>query len=875
MNRLLQFGIPPEIIEIWKRYESEILLPLQAKAIKQHDLFGKENLLIQAPTSSGKTFIGEMAAIKTALRRKKVIYLVPLKALAEEKFADFQHKYADYGLKVIISTRDHRENDAQLERGEFSIAVVVYEKLIQLLVRRPERIAELELVIADELEILSDPERGSGIELLLTRLKQSSCRTIGLSAVIGYSERLAEWMDAGLLRYERRPVDLRFGVLHDGVFNYRTYNDYSESQECLGDICGDDDSREVLISSIGDLLSRGESCLVFVKSKHEARIGARMLAESLGGDAAKHSVEALRALEPTASQELLLETLQVGVAFHSADLTPEERTIVEEGYRNLEYKVLVSTSTLAAGMNLPSSNVFISPEKWCYDKRLGMPWKAPILHCEYENMGGRAGRYGAGADFGRSILIASSTYDKDTLWQRYVDGDREAIQPRLNPETLENAILSLVASRQCCCESELNTFFAQTLTGQWIWEEQYTLEEAERHVLTALCRGLDSGTISLQNDGGLLQATPLGLAVASQGVTLSTARSIEEWIRSSQYREWTALDVLLALALSEDGRNYLVTLYNYEYESQCYVEEIRQYEPGYSDENDVPISRICNDMRTLFFEDARAIKVALILHAWIEQWPMRKIERKFKTMAGQVLSLVSQHSWLLETAAAIGRAAGVKDECVARLDTLAMRVSYGHREEALALVPIVGANISRKALAAIVDQGFDTPQALAEASAGVLELWMSRDEVRQVKENAYRLVQKEEKNAARADESVGGYSAKAMPVLIVDESRPGEINLEGKQIRLQEKQYLLIHLLAQEVGCCVSYEDIYTRLWGDSIVEQNQIHFQKRKLKQAIEAVLPHRSDMIKTIPKRGFSLCLEVFEVKVQTIGCAQKALC
>jgi len=875
MNRLLQLGIPPEIVDIWKKNESEHLLPLQAKSLKEHDLFGNSNLLIQAPTSSGKTFIGEMAAIKTALRRKKVIYLVPLKALAEEKYKDFQEKYSDYGLKVIISTRDHRENDALLENGDFSIAIVVYEKLIQLLVRRPERVAELELVIADELEILSDPERGSGIELLLTRLKQSSCRMIGLSAVIGFAERLSDWMGASLLRHDRRPVELRYGVLHNGTFQFCTYNDYGEAEETLGDICSDDNSGEVLVSAVRDLSSKGESCLVFVKSKHETRYGAQRLAEEIGGEPAKMALEVLAGMEKTVCQEMLLVTLQSGVAFHSADLTPEERAVVEEGYRNQEFKILVSTSTLAVGMNLPTCNVFISPEKWCYDKRLGMPWKVPILHCEYENMGGRAGRYGSEAAFGRSILIANSAYDKETLWQRYIQGDREAIQTRLEPETLENEILLLVASLQCTCEQELFDFFSETITGKWVWEEEYTIEEVERHVSRALFRGIDSGTIMIEDEAGSLQATPLGSAVASNGVSLSTAQSMEEWVRNSQNRNWTELDVLLASALSEDGRNYLVSLYKSEYESQCYLDDLREHEPEYCAENDTPLSQFCNDSGTQYFEDIRGVKAALILQAWIEQWPMRKIERKYKTMAGQVLSLVGQHAWLLEAMASIARASGVYEQCVSRLESLALRVKHGVQEEALTLVPVVGAGISRKAISALVEQGLHTPQALVEASAGVLELWLTSDEVKQIKENAFRVIQKQapvKQTMPRWDTAVPESTA---PVLLVDETRPGEIMLDGASIRLQENQYQLIYLLAEHAGQCVGYEDIYEALWGNSIVEQNQIHFQKQKLKKAIELIVPKRDKLIKTISKRGFSLCLESHEVHVHKTSCEQRALC
>src|SRR5688500_20191075 len=109
MAELVQYQIPFEVVSLWQRRESLHLLPLQEAAVKRHGLFDEHNLLIQAPTSSGKTFIGEMAAIRTALRRKKVVYLVPLKALAEEKYHDFKNKYSAYGIDVIISTRDRRE----------------------------------------------------------------------------------------------------------------------------------------------------------------------------------------------------------------------------------------------------------------------------------------------------------------------------------------------------------------------------------------------------------------------------------------------------------------------------------------------------------------------------------------------------------------------------------------------------------------------------------------------------------------------------------------------------------------------------------------------------------------------------------------------
>ena len=151
MTELLRYDIPPEIIALWQREESETLLPVQEMAVKRHNLFLGKNLLIQAPTSSGKTFIGEMAAIQTALRRKKVIYLVPLKALAEEKFEDFRAKYAP-----TASTSHFGPIDGSLTGGARTgrSRSRPFGKLSQLLVRRPERIQKSNLS-SGRVEILS------------------------------------------------------------------------------------------------------------------------------------------------------------------------------------------------------------------------------------------------------------------------------------------------------------------------------------------------------------------------------------------------------------------------------------------------------------------------------------------------------------------------------------------------------------------------------------------------------------------------------------------------------------------------------------------------------------------------------------------------
>ncbi|MFC1734609.1 DEAD/DEAH box helicase [Candidatus Hydrogenedentota bacterium] len=137
MIELRQFGFPEALIGNWIREKNENLLPLQEKALREFGIFEGKSLLISSPTSSGKTFVGELAAVRTALKGARVIYLLPLKALAEEKHLEFINTYGEYGMSLAISSRDHHEFDGRIERGEFDMAVIVYEKLMSILIHSP------------------------------------------------------------------------------------------------------------------------------------------------------------------------------------------------------------------------------------------------------------------------------------------------------------------------------------------------------------------------------------------------------------------------------------------------------------------------------------------------------------------------------------------------------------------------------------------------------------------------------------------------------------------------------------------------------------------------------------------------------------------
>ena len=853
MADLVRYGIPVELIQSWTAGESDSLLPLQEIAVKKHGLFSGSSIVIQAPTSAGKTFIGEMAAVRAALNRKKTLYLVPLKALAEEKYHDFRKKYGAYGIKVIVSSRDFREFDGDLERGDFSIAIVVYEKMAQLSARRPERLEEVDLVVVDELEMLADEKRGQTLELLLTQIlmRENRPQLIGLSAVLSDGEDIAEWLGAKFLAWHRRPVELRQGVLYAGRFKYRTYNDREESCEKIARP-DDGSSWGSLVATVTALAQRDEQSLVFVKGRAESRRGALDLAESLPCAPAQRAVEELGAMEHTRSRQLLAECLDHGAAFHNADLSAAERRIIERYFKRGEIKVIVATTTLAMGMNLPAKNVFIEPDRWKYDDRFGTPWISSISQAEYENMAGRAGRLTLEREFGRAILVAATAYEREVLWRRYVEGECEPLEPQLANGKLGNHVLKLVASGMASTGPEAATALGTTLTGRRVWGKKLAGEEFCRNVHVSIDDLVRAGALERDAQGCLL-VNAFGRAVTTCGICIETGRAIAQWVEQSRDRYWEETDLILALALTKDGRTPSVSMSSQEYECAGYVERLRDERRTSDWTVDTPLNRLLNAPAPPLFDEMKAIKVALFLKRWIELASVHEIEEEFSTMAGQIAAAAEQMSWLADAAVEMAKTCGHAEHLCEQVRQVADRLRFGVTEQALELAGLRIDGLDRAKIAGLVAARCATPESIAQTTAARLASIVGDRVARALKIK------------------FPGPSADAVQddnlsfELVVDDRRPGIVMLGNKQIRLPDRPYRLIRLLADRPQECVTYDEIYNALWGpDIFVENNQMHQHKSEILRRTREALPESYDLIRTVPKRGFVLAVPAEMVRV-----------
>ena len=176
-------------------------------------------MLICTPTASGKTLIAELAAMSRIYNNiGKAIYIVPLKALANEKYKDFKNKYKD--LKIALSIGDFDSSDSYLEKYDFIITTS--EKLDSLIRHHSPWLNEVGTIIIDEIHLLNDPGRGPTLEILITMLRRllKKAQFIGLSATIGNPKELAKWLDAELVIDKWRPVELKKGVYLDGEIEF-------------------------------------------------------------------------------------------------------------------------------------------------------------------------------------------------------------------------------------------------------------------------------------------------------------------------------------------------------------------------------------------------------------------------------------------------------------------------------------------------------------------------------------------------------------------------------------------------------------------------------------------------------------------------------
>ncbi|MDD3622217.1 MAG: ATP-dependent DNA helicase [Methanofollis sp.] len=671
--KVTDLPIPAPLKQSYTTKGIKSLYPPQEEAVRC-GIFEGKNLLCAIPTASGKTIVAEMVMHRQVEDGGKCLYIVPLKALASEKYEDFSEK----GLSVGVATGDLDRRDAYLGRND--IIVATSEKVDSLLRNKAPWLGEITLLVVDECHLVGSEDRGATLEMVIAKLRRRNpeMQVIALSATVGNPGALAGWLDAELVTSEWRPVDLREGVYWQGAVHFEDYTREVPKPS------KDDDLNLCL-----DTIDEGGQCLVFVNSRRNAEAFAKRAASKLKvSDPTLES--AAERIEKRASTEMgrtLARCVKGGAAFHHAGLAAAERHEVEEGFRTGAIKVISSTPTLAAGLNLPARRVIVRDYL-----RFGQNGMARIPVGEYKQMAGRAGRPHLDP-YGEAVLIAKREDACEDLFETYIAAPPEEVHSQCNAENaLRSHILSLITTGFAKSRTEVLAFMETTFYAYEHQGRSSTIQETVERVVDDLVRAE-----MIDELDEWLEGTTYGNLVSRLYIDPRTAEAVVEALRlRPAYSDFGVLELLCE---TPDMLTLFLRKADYEVVDHFLAERRDELWTG------VPYEY---DEREHFLQ---SVKTAMLLLNWAEEVTDEMICERFNVGPGDIHNKVETAVWLLY---ATSRLAHLFAPDLERpIGELGTRVKHGIKRELLPLIKLRG--IGRVRARRLFNAGLTTPEDIKNA----------------------------------------------------------------------------------------------------------------------------------------------------------------
>ncbi len=633
----------------------------QEKAIAEIDK-GK-NLIVSTPTASGKTLLAEYGIVRALNNNGKAIYVVPMRALASEKFREFEI-YKNFGYKVLLEMGDMESLDVETlkykySRLNFDVLFATAEKLDAIL-RANVSLKDLKFLVVDEIHFLGSPDRGSVYEILIAKLRKNfpDIQILGLSATIGNIDELAKWLDASLIQSSFRPVPL---------------TEFIETKNDLNAI-------------VAENLPKG-NILIFTNSKKRCQDLCGELSElALFGNINEQelSEEILNAVEsPTEQCKLLTNFVRHGIAFHHAGLANKQRELVEENFKNSRIKVIIATPTLAYGVNLPAHTVIIERLNRYTNK--GMV-EIPVL--EYKQMSGRSGRPKYDKE-GIAIIKANKAKEKH-IREKYINGKPEDIESYILAEpNLRFHTLSLIS--EISDVDEIIKFFDTTF-GMFRYGNP---EAVERNIINII-NGLKDWKFA-EEKNTKLNLTPVGNRINQMYIDPLTAeRYIVNFLEmAEQFGSYDDITILFILCTATE----MPLLYISRGEEDDILGEFL------SQENHKELEETGGDTYLEKF------KTANMFNAWLNEKSENYIYSTFNAPPGLLHQKVEILQWLTYAACEIGKI--LKFPQIKQLMEMHIRVKYGIRKELIELIGVKG--IGRVRARALFNAGIVNKDMLRKA----------------------------------------------------------------------------------------------------------------------------------------------------------------
>ena len=695
------------------------LNPPQAQAVKEGLMEG-ESQIISSPTASGKTLIATMAISKVLGENsnKKALYLVPLKALASEKYNDYKDFFGDTDIDVAISLGDRDSSDSWLESKNLIILTV--EKLDSLLRHNPSWIKDVELVVEDEIHLLNDPSRGPTLEVTLTRLRElMEFQLLGLSATISNSKEMADWLDCKLIKSDYRPVELKKGIFWQGkveFYNSKPENksesnnsEFKTGKEKLEEENAKQDVEKVTMKNqhergsmriLENTLEKGKQAITFVRSRKSAEKESERLAKVTKNHLNTNEKSELENIadqiksalsSPTKQCKRLAKCVRKGSAFHHAGLVSRQRSLIEENFRKGLIKSISATPTLAMGLSLPAYRIILRDLKRYTSS--GLNW-IPTL--EYQQMAGRAGRPEYDPK-GEAISIAKSRNAKDEIVDRYIFGEAENIYSKLAVEpVLRMHTLSLVATGFTRDRRELLDFFSNTF-----YAHQYQdTEDLENKIIDVLKKLQDYEF--LDTDGEKLKPTRLGKRVAELYIDPYSAHHLLESLKKSQEQKTKAISFLHMLCECVEMKPRFRVKKNERDEIENLLAQAEEY----------LISEIPEEWDFEYDTFLNTMKTAFVLYGWINEVGEDKLMDKYGVTPGGIRAKLERADWLVYSSQEMCQLKDLKD-VNKKMEKLRLRLKHGIKEELLPLVKFKG--IGRVRARKLYEKGIEKRKDIVDA----------------------------------------------------------------------------------------------------------------------------------------------------------------
>ena len=691
------------------------LYPPQTECVEKGILTGK-NTLVAIPTASGKTLIAEMAMHNAINKGGKCLYIVPLRALASEKYEEFSNK----GVKTGIATGDFDRRDDLLGRND--IIVATSEKVDSLLRNNATWIPDITLLVVDEIHLIDSPGRGPTLEMVIAkmRFRNPAMQVIGLSATIGNPDKLAGWLDAELVTSAWRPVDLRQGVFFKDCIHFRNgtrsvnavSKNYDDLNLCL------------------DTISEGGQCLVFVSSRRNAEAFAKRAAGAIKSDdpaLAAYADKIQRGAE-TEMGRTLAACVAKGAAFHHAGLGRPERSVVEEGFRKGLIKCISSTPTLAAGLNLPARRVIIR-DYYRFAANEGMQ---PIPVSEYHQMAGRAGRPRLDP-YGEAVLIAKEQGQVEELFEWYIEAPPEDVHSKIaEPTALYTHILSLIASGFAQNRNELTSFMNRTF-----YVHEHRQGPMIQRAVDAALAFLVSADMVVEI-GEHLGSTEFGTLVSRLYIDPRSAAIIVSSLREKD--TYTDLGLLQVICSTPD----MPKLYVRNTDIAALSRMIEDHS------EDLWLTLPHDDDAEAYY---RALKTAMLLSDWTDELSDTKICERYSVGPGDIYGMVESVTWLLHASAELSRMFGSSFHQKVREYEICMK--NGTRRELLPLIRLRG--IGRVRARRLFNNGMTTPDEILvrgiEEVTTILGLGVAEQIFNQLQQKKGVLSLEEDRKNSSSDQS--------------------------------------------------------------------------------------------------------------------------